>query len=346
MIVAYVSLQEHEFRRKRLSLRFAIYLSIFFLIIGFRETGGDYSTYLFSFKMISEMSFSDAVLVTDPIFAALNWISAQLGLGMYGVNAVGAGLYLYGFYRFSARETRPYLMFTVSVPYLVIVVVMGYSRQGVAIGILLWAYTCLNDKKLIKYVLLCLLAVGFHKSAIVMLPLSYFAMTITKGLTLNLLRIMFLAFGIALIILQYLVEGTNLWTYYVTSDHYSSQGALVRTSMGAVAALVFFRYWFIWGERWNDRGIWMAFSIVSLLAVPISLIASTAVDRIALYFIPLQLVVFSRLPSLQKTGRAAQVAVIGVVSGYALVLYVWLFMGQFTAELWLPYKALILGEIP
>jgi hypothetical protein len=67
--------------------------------------------------------------------------------------------------------------------------------------------------------------------------------------------------------------------------------------------------------------------------------ASTAVDRIALYMLPLQLVVFSYFPDVinRETVRDVTAPVAGVVLYYGLVQFVWL---NFAAHAfaWLPYR--------
>jgi hypothetical protein len=80
---------------------------------------------------------------------------------------------------------------------------------------------------------------------------------------------------------------------------------------------------------------WGALIFVILLKVSPS---STAVDRVALYFIPLQLFVWSRIPDvLGRPGRGNPLWVLAVVVSSAAVLFVWLFFGAFSYY-WLPYQ--------
>ena len=57
----------------------------------------------------------------------------------------------------------------------------------------------------------------------------------------------------------------------------------------------------------------------------------------AIYFIPIQIAVFSRLPSLIRGRTNAEIITIGTVVGYALVLFVWLNYATH-AQYWLPYR--------
>ena len=61
-------------------------------------------------------------------------------------------------------------------------------------------------------------------------------------------------------------------------------------------------------------------------------------DRVALYMLPLQLVVFSHFPDLlgRKPGNQS-LLVIAVIGYYALVYFVWLNYATH-AHAWLPYR--------
>ena len=80
---------------------------------------------------------------------------------------------------------------------------------------------------------------------------------------------------------------------------------------------------------------WGALLFVMLLKLSPS---STAVDRVALYWIPLQLFVLSRLPDALGLPNAANSFWVFVVVVYsAAVLLVWLVFGTFSYA-WLPYQ--------
>ncbi len=62
-------------------------------------------------------------------------------------------------------------------PYLVVVVAMGYSRQGVAIGLGFFALLALGERDTLKFVLFVALAAAFHKTAVVLVPIAFLART-------------------------------------------------------------------------------------------------------------------------------------------------------------------------
>ena len=69
------------------------------------------------------------------------------------------------------------------------------------------------------------------------------------------------------------------------------------------------------------------------------LVSSTAVDRVALYLIPLQLFVFARLPRLAATTKTRTLVVLGIVGYYASVQFVWLNFATDSAG-WGPYQCM------
>jgi hypothetical protein len=78
-----------------------------------------------------------------------------------------------------------------------------------------------------------------------------------------------------------------------------------------------------------------ALAFVLLLKISPS---STAVDRVALYWIPLQLFVWSRIPDALASSNAGKLFwTTSVVFYSTAVLFVWLIFGDH-AVYWLPYQ--------
>ncbi len=149
-----------------------------------------------------------------------------------------------------------------------------------------------------------------------------------------------------LVLLVYSELNTQAETFmqnYVGSSRYESQGAFVRSDerCGRGAFLLFYRRW---KAIWQDADIWRVLSLVAIALIPMTFVASTAVDRIGLYLLPLQLVVFGRLPSLMRGMALQHATVAGVIFVYAVSFGVWQHLGQFAAGLWLPNSSLLFGQ--
>jgi hypothetical protein len=111
--------------------------------------------------------------------------------------------------------------------------------------------------------------------------------------------------------------------------------------MNAVPALLMLMY----GDRLTqdpaEKKLWILFAWGALLCMPLAwlLAATTAVERVAPYFISLQLFVFSRLPRRVGDNASVRAVIVLVVTCYyAAVLYVWLVELSTHVEYWLSYR--------
>jgi hypothetical protein len=308
------------------------------LMIGLRhEVGGDWYAYAFNVEETLNVPLLEAIngYRGDPADNLLNWMGAQSGLGVYLVNSVYASLFTWGLLVFCRKQPRPWLALTVAVPYLITVVAMGYTRQGGAIGLVMLGLVALENRKIVKFLLWIGLAATFHKTAIILVPLAMLAGTKRKllilfwsGLTGALLY--------ALLLQQY-VEA--LVANYIGAE-YQSSGAAIRIAMNALPALVFIfmRNRFHLSPAQTKFWTWMAWGAVAFVAILYISPSSTAVDRVALYWMPFQLFVWSRLPdAIGKPGAANKGWIFAIVGYSAIVYYVWLFFAD-NSYSWLPYQ--------
>lgn len=313
----------------------AIFL-VLVLMIGLRhEVGGDWQAYLLHMANGRENTLPNALAGADPAYNVLNWAVAHLGGNIYTVNTVCALIFSGGLASFCRSQPRPWLALAVAVPYLVIVVAMGYTRQGTAIGLVMLGLVALGRGQTLRFVLWTALAATFHKSAVILIPLAVLADTRLRLGTL--LWIVPVTAGLFMLVLQGSVDALAL--NYLGRE-YDSQGAAVRVAMNALPGLLFLllrrrfallaaqqRFW-----TWMSVG---ALVFIVLLAVSPS---STAVDRVALYWIPLQVFVWSRLPNALGRPNGWNAGWVWLVLAYsALVQFVWLVFGSH-AWIWLPYR--------
>lgn len=314
-----------------------ILVGIFYIIvIGLRhKVGLDWSNYMVHYDAMYGLSLKDALKDGDPGHQFLNWISYKWDLGVYGVNIVYGIVFTIGLMKFSRKQPYPWLGIVVAVPYLLIVVAMGYSRQGVAIGLFLLAVSYLDEGKFKTYIMLILMASLFHKTALLLLPLGIFLYG--KGLWLRVLMIIPIAYGSWDLLLADKQE--HLWKSYVDAQMQSA-GAKIRVMMNLVPALLLLLYRKQWKRDFKDYSFWFWIAIGSIISIFFVSAASTAVDRVALYFIPLQIVVYARLPYLARKSMSPPLLKTMIIIGYALVLFVWLNFAVYSHG-WQPYQNLL-----
>jgi hypothetical protein len=305
------------------------------LLIGYRyEVGGDWGNYLRHLDEIDTLSFWEAVHRFDPAHGAMNWLSNDMGWGVYGVNLAYGAVFSLGLIAFCYRQPRPLLALAVAVPYLVVVVAMGYSRQGVAIGLGLFALLALAERNKVKFVIIVAIAALFHKTAVVLIPIAALASTEHKAWT-----AVWVGATAVLTYYLYLEESTETLIQNYLEAQYASEGGAIRIAMNAVPAALFLAYRNRFCLDRAELALWTWMALIVLAFIPILVISpsSTAVDRVALYFIPIQIYVFSRLPNVIWRGKHRLEVQGLIILYYGLVLLVWLNYATH-AQYWLPYR--------
>ena len=308
---------------------------VFTLLIGFRyQIGVDWEAYLTMYYAALDQPFSQAIVTTDPGYAFLNWVSGLFGGQIYLVNLICGAVIMTGIISFSRRQPNPWLAFVVSVPYMIIAVSMGYSRQGVSLGFELLALVAIVDGRLWRFFLFVLIGALFHKTAVILLPFGFISIANHNRLW---ERLLVAGIGIWVGLMLVTEYYDSMMLSYVEAQMQSS-GAQVRVVMNALPAvlLLLFRKKLMPDDQ-DERRFWILLSFIAIASVPLVGFASTAVDRIALYFMPLQLYVFARLHRLFDNRLLKSFVVLGVVIVYGLVLWTWLTYGNYT-HAWVPYK--------
>lgn len=303
------------------------------VMVGFRwQVGTDWYAYVDKFRFAALKPLNYLTAIGEPGYVFVNWFVQQLGAGFWLVNVICAVLFTWGLYRLASVQPDPWAAILVAIPYLVVVVAMGYVRQGVAIGILMAGLAHLiRGGSVPKFLFYIAAAALFHRTAVLALPLVMFG--IGRGRLVNFLT--FLAVGYVLFdtLLQ---RHARVFIRSYLETQYSSQGAAIRVAMCLVPALLYVFFRNRLGLSPVERTMWRNFAVAAFIALLLLLVtpSSTAVDRMALYILPLQLAILSRLNLVLQNRVVASAVVIGY-SG--LVLYVWLNFATFAVD-WIPYQ--------
>jgi hypothetical protein len=284
------------------------------------------------FWYAGETDFADLIATGDPGYLFLNWWAQQLQFDIWAVNLACGLIFVWGLMRLARSQPNPWLAVLVAIPYLVIVVAMGYSRQGVAIGILMAGLGRLErGGSTLRFALYVAAAAFFHRTAVVALPLVIFASERNKALN--------IVAGVALCVLGYDFflsgEFDRFVKDYIEAE-YASQGAAIRVLMSLIPATIFLLNQRAFGFPERQRKIWFNFSLASFALVVLLFVlpSSTAVDRLALYILPLQVAILPRAAAAYFTRGAATMF---VILYSAAVLFVWLNFSAH-AEFWVPYQ--------
>ena len=210
----------------------------------------------------------------------------------------------------------------------------GYSRQAVALGCEMAGLVALSRGGVKSFIVWMLIGASFHKSAVVLLPIAALAgarnrlWTLLSGAA---------AAGVGFVLFLQ-KDAEDLYQNYVGAE-YQSSGAAIQIAMNLVPATLVL----LFGKRMQfpegQGRIWFWFSVISFLLAGLLVVSpsSTAVDRIALYMLPLQLAGFAYLPNILPKKTISLLAIGPILFYYAAVQFVWLNFAV-NAIMWLPYR--------
>jgi hypothetical protein len=312
------------------------------LMVGLRdEVGADWHNYERIFQYTGLLDLDAALGAVDPAYALLNWSAYSAGMGIWIVNLICGAIFVWGLLVFANRQPNPWLSIVVAVPYLVIVVGMGYTRQAVALGFIMAALADLERRSMGRFVALIVCAAVFHKTAIVVLPL----------VALSTLRNRFIVMGtlgaVGFLLFTFFFErAMGIITASYLEQDYDASGAFIRVFMNVIPAIMYLIWWRRFQLTPMEQRLWRNYSWAALGLVPLLFLAASSViaDRLAIYVIPLQLLILGRLPwAFSDRGRPNSQIAVAVTLYSAVVQATWLNAAAH-AEYWLPYKIYEVGQ--
>ncbi len=311
-------------------------------MVGLRyRVGGDWFTYEDMYRDIAVQPLAEALRYTEPAYAFLNWVSAKADGEIYVANLACAIVFLLGLSSLARKQPNPWLAMMISIPYLVIVVGMGYTRQAAAIGAICWAISTARHDRIWKIVAKVAFGALFHKTAILFLPVLL-APAAKRNLLIGIVGAITFA---VLTVIALGGSSDRLVASYVNSD-YQSSGATIRIGMNVLAAAIFLYFRNKFAIPPSERTIWTIIAGLAILSI-FGLIfssSSVGVDRLSLFLIPLQVFVYANIPSLPSFTLRTRIGTTLTIILYSIaVQYVYFVHGSFSYT-WLPYRNILVAD--
>ena len=285
-----------------------------------REVGGDWDNYLVMFLRARNYGLPEALTLADPGYMLLSVIVARSGLSLPVVNLVCAAIFVTGLLAFVRAQPRPALALLIAIPFLVVIGGLATTRQSVAVGLLMGSLALYapGAKRLPSAMVVA--ALLFHWTAIVLLPLVL-VMTIKR-------------IPIRLVVVAGAVTGIGLALAFATlpflQGRYGySGGAAFRGSLTILAIVVLFAGWRrleLDDQTHRIAAFLASLGILSLCLIPVF---ATAGDRLGMYVVPLQMLVFSRAVALAPPGTYRIAVQAAIVTPYLVLLASWLAMTEY-----------------
>ncbi len=338
------------------------FLYFFFIIsvvfVGTRyEVGGDWTTYIRNLKI----NISDSLFKTleydptniggfsiEPGWALLSWLVKTNNLGIIGLNFISSLLFFIGLYLLCSKSNNFWISIIIAVPYMIIIVSMGYVRQSIALSFLMISISLIyNDEMRFKklfFLIFLIIGASFHRSLYIMFPLIFI---IDKKLFS--LKNIFYFFILLFFLFFYFndVFFNSMYINYVKNKMITgmhSTGAVPRILLNFIPSFLFL-YNYKKFKNDKDFKFLLYLSLISIISILFIKVGTTALDRMSIYLMPLQILLWPKLISIFTNHLLKIILVKSLIFTYFMVLFVWMNFGD-TRRGWVPYSSVLFVTDP
>lgn len=331
-----------------LLLRFAkaynlyhILLLLLFIFTAFRfEVGCDWTGYSSQYQIQLGAGWRGALENAEPLWWLVIEITQRMGLPYPWLNVFSSIIFFTGIHIFARRQPDPLGFLVLLFPILIVNMPMSGIRQAAAIGLICVGFSAFLDRRLIAFVVWTCIASGFHSSAILFIllaPLVSGDFTRTR-----LVSAAVLAIPGGLLLLSG-ASADMAFSRYVDTQ-VDAFGATYRTGVLFLSGVFFF---LVLRHRWTvifprDLKLASLGALMMLANFPLVLLSTVIADRLGYYFIPLQAMIFARVPFLLY-GRRGRFWTMAPYLGLAAVFVVWTMTSQLFQQCYLPYQSWLFG---
>ncbi len=342
IFVALILLRYSLLGHKTLQWQFYPLILLFlYLFTAFRfQVGCDWSTYYQIYEAYDLITENGLIALREPMWWILMGVLNKLGASFVWVNVASATIFFFGIDKLARKTPDPLAFLIMLFPILIINIPMSAIRQAAALGILCYAFSTFLEKKQIKFIFLVILATGFHTSALLFIPLVMFI----NGKNSYKRIIAAILIELPLLGLMWLSSYAEAKSKAYVGSGYDAEAAIFRSGILAITALVFFLFYKNqWREKFPYDYNFVHITSLGMLANFFIVFFSTVIsDRLGYYFIPMQAIIFARLPKFSGS-QFRLFFVAAPYLGLLLVFLVWIALSPHFNSCYLPYQTWIFG---
>ena len=337
-------------------------LIIFTVIFSLRgEVGGDWKLYEFKFdRAVFDFNFL-FFLKKEFSYRFATWFFSTYTGEISAFYFFLAIIYFFCTYFFCTHLERPLLAFIISIPIGVYLINIGFIRQSSGLAFLFLSLILFERDKFFKSLLLFFIAITFHFSSIVFLPIFIFGfIKLTNIFKKYLIFFIYIIYFLVLIgiifLIFYLRNLTTLevetlpipqnikgfinayvvyrWQYGTIME---SKGVYIRL-LPFIFSILFFMYLNFY-RLININQILSSFFVFLFLLVLISFYFgySTLADRLCMYSLPFQMYIFTNTRHIFNSDKNKFLVDILVCLSYLLLLSMWLVLSHDSFQNWQPF---------
>tara|TARA_A100001011_G_C14321259_1_gene850777 strand:- start:317 stop:1411 length:1095 start_codon:yes stop_codon:yes gene_type:complete len=311
-----------------------------YLFIGLRyEIGGDWEQYQYHFNFNSnlpliELSFE---LTGDIAYLLLVKISNFLNTNIIFVNLLSALIIIYCLKYFTEKSKNKFLALLTLYPYFIVVVILGYNRQGIAASIFLLSIIYFLERKFFLLLLSLFFATMFHKSAIICFLIFFlYPNNMNKEKIFFVGAILLSVISILYFFIFY--DSINRgFFYFLYEPHFTSSGVYFRLLFYLLPVLIIFIFYnFLNFTKFENR-LYVITSILVIFSIPFSYYFSSFIDRILVYFIFLQPLIITKFYYNLSSNVSRVYFFLTVSLFYFFYMMIWFVFSDYS-EWWVPYN--------
>ena len=315
---------------------------IFFLFAALRyEVGCDWFGYKLQIKQFDWVQLSEIATLREPLWVGLILWMRQYEIQYFWMNVISSTIFFFGAHMMARQQPNRLAFIVLLFPVLIINMPMSGIKQAAAIGIMFFAYLGFMHRKLSAYIASVIIASLVHSSSLIFILLvpfvkKFFSLkTIVFGLLLILpgLGLMSLTNSFQILVVRYFTNPLG--------DE--AAGAVYRTGILALTAAHFFIFL---RKPWNKYypkdysfvALGSLLMFLPLLVVPFS---GVAADRFGYFLIPIQAVIFSRIPYLKLRNNKA----LHIFYPYIALLFLFIVWTSFSSlfdQCYRPYRNMLI----
>lgn len=316
-------------------------LILLFLFSAFRfEVGCDWTGYLNQYYRYGSIPFSDVWNNREALWVSIFTLQTSLDLPYPWINVFSSLIFFVGLHAMARRQPDALAFLVLLFPILIINMPMSGIRQGAAIGMMFLAFNAFTDRALFRFLAFTIIAAGLHSSALVFLLL---APLVNGGYS---RRRLFLAVVLAVpgSLLLMSGEAADVATSRYVDTGRDAAGAAFRVGLIGLSGLYFLlflrRKWRV--EFPQDFKLAMIGALVMLAMLSLLPVSSIIADRLAYYLVPIQAMMFARIPFLSlRKDRSLHIALPYIIT--LAVFVVWTSLSGHFKQCYIPYQTWIFG---
>ena len=316
------------------------YILIIILFVGLRYGATDFFLYLEYFESTKDKFLSDLKLdnkITSYGYYILNWLVGRLNLEFYVINLLCIILAVLSFHSFKNIPNKWILWVTVFYTG-IIILSMGFVRQGFAIFFIILAINFLIYKRVFLFFFYATLAFLFHKTSIIFFLLIFFYFK-----KINYKYFLLIIAPIVIIFIYEIKTFYKLFYLYVEQSSLrgaggESLGVYYRLPISVLVALLFLVYKEQLSKNYIEKKVYIFFSFYIFLLIPVSIASTTLADRMLLYSFPLNIITFCRLENIFKNEVSKYKINLLIILIHFIFFFYWTLFSN-TGIAWSIYKS-------